>query len=97
MPRAVKNTPASGPSFGAYVKAGFGVGLGTAAVIIILTLLAVAFFIPGFIIVRRQFKLPKEERSTGMIVLGFILMGIGMIVGLGFGIGIFFDSLGDFV
>ena len=46
---------------------------------------------------RRQFKLPKEERSTGMIILGFILMGIGMIVGLGFGIGIFFDSLGDFV
>lgn len=88
----VKN---GGGSFGEYVKAGFGLGLGTIGAFIIAMIIAAALFIPGFIIVIRQNKLPKEERSTGMLVTGYILMALGMIIGLGFGASIFFGSLAE--
>ncbi len=78
-----------------YMKIGFGLGLGSSLAYMILIFFAMLLFIPGFIIVYKQNKLPKEARSTGWMVFGFILMGLGMILGLGFGAGAFFGLLGD--
>lgn len=90
----VKKKPSS-PSIRSYTKAGFGFGLGGMLSGVVFIAVAALLFVPGFIIVTKQNKKPKEERSTGMLVLGFVLMGIGMIVGLGFGATTFFSSLGD--
>jgi hypothetical protein len=87
--------PSPSPSIGEYAKAGFGLGLGSMGVFILSLLLAVLFFVPGFIIVKRQQKLPKDQQSQGKKVLGYILMAIGMIIGLGFGAGVFFSLLGE--
>jgi hypothetical protein len=83
----------NGGAMGEYVKAGFGLGLGSIAAVIIALIVAACLFIPGFMIVFKQNKLPKEERSTGWLVFGYILMALGMIIGLGFGVGVFFESL----
>ena len=90
--RVVEN---ASPGIGQYIKMGFGLGLGSAVVFMILTFVAMLFFIPGFIMVYKQNKLPKEQRKTGLLIVGFILMGIGMIIGLGFGAGAFFGQLGE--
>lgn len=82
-----------GGAFGDFVVAGFGLSIGSFAAVMIFLIIAMLFFIPGFIIVMKQRKLEKEKRSTGQLVTGYILMGIGVIVGLGFGAGVFFDAL----
>lgn len=85
----------SWPSVGQFVTAGFGVGVGSMFATMIFMLIAVALFVPGYIIVKKQNVKKKEERSTGTLVIGFILMGLGMVLGLGFGAGVFFGALGD--
>lgn len=77
------------------MKAGFGLGLGSAMAAVLFVAVGVALFVPGYIIVAKQNKKPKEERSTALLVTGFVLMGLGMIVGLGFGAGPFFGALGE--
>jgi hypothetical protein len=83
------------PSIKEFIKAGFGLGIGSVLAFMMFIAIAACFFVPGFIIVTKQQKKPKEERSTGLLVLGYILMGVGMIVGLGFGAGVFFGSLSE--
>ena len=78
-----------------YARVGFGSGLGLFASLMLFTLVGVIFFIPGFILVNREQKKPKEEQNQTMKVFGYILMAIGMIVGLGFGAGAFFGELGS--
>ena len=78
---------------GEYMKAGFGLSMGSFAAFMLLTLIAMIFFIPGFIIVVKQNKKPKGERDTTWLVVGFVLMGLGMVIGLGFGAGAFFGEL----
>lgn len=96
--RLRRTTTAPTTSFGEYFRMGFGVGLGSGVAFMILILVALAFFIPGFIMVKRQLKIEKkEDRSTSKLVAGFVLMGIGMVVGLGFGAGTFFSELGTVV
>lgn len=80
---------------GEYFKAGFGITLGSIVALMIFMLVAIGLFIGGWIIVRKETKKPKEQRSTSMMVIGFILMGLGMVVGLGFGAPMFFSSLGE--
>jgi hypothetical protein len=82
-------------SLGEYMKFGFGVGLGGAAAFALVLVVAMVFFIPGFIIVIKQHKLPSEDRSTTLLVLGYILMGIGVIVGGGFGATAFLSTMAD--
>jgi hypothetical protein len=82
-------------TLGEYIKAGFGLGIGSIIALILFMLVAIGFFIGGFIIVHRELKKPKEQRSTSMLTIGFILMGLGMVVGLGFGAPMFFSSLGE--
>lgn len=83
------------PTIRSYAAAGFGLGLGGMMAGVVYVAVAALLFVPGFIIVTKQNKKPKEERSTGMLVLGFVLMGVGMIVGLGFGATAFFTELGE--
>ena len=58
-------------------------------------LLGLAFGIPGFILVTRENEKPKSQRNTGMLVLGFILMALGVIFGLGLNAGGLFEGIAD--
>lgn len=82
-------------SVGSFIKAGFGLGVGSILATIVFLLIAVALFVPGFIMVKSEQKKDKEKRNTTKLVFGYILMGLGMILGMGFGAGIFFSLLGD--
>lgn len=92
--RSISIQPAK-TSIASYVKIGFGFGIGSLLAGMIFIALAMILFIPGFIIVSKQHKLPKEKRSTAWLVFGYILMGLGMILGLGFGASAFFGALGE--
>ena len=58
-------------------------------------LLGMAFGIPGAIIVMRENKKPKEKRTTALLVIGFILMIIGVALGLGFNSEGLMNSIGN--
>ncbi len=72
----------------------FAFGLGLMGSFVLYMFLAVLFFVPGFILVKKEHAKPKDKQSDGMKAFGYILMGLGMIFGLGFGAGIFFSELG---
>jgi hypothetical protein len=82
-----------GPSIMEFARAGFGLTLGSLFALMIFLAIGLLFFIPGFILVKREHKKPKEEQSGTAKVIGYILMVIGMIIGLGFGAGAFLDML----
>ena len=75
-----------------FARMGFGLGLGTMASFVIYIFVAMIFFVPGFILVTKQKK--EEKQNQGLKILGYILMAIGVIIGVGFGAGIFFNELG---
>jgi hypothetical protein len=50
-------------------------------------LLGMAFGIPGLILVTRENQKPKSSRNQALLVLGFILMALGVALGLGFNAG----------
>jgi len=50
-------------------------------------LLGMAFGIPGLILVTRENQKPKSRRNQTLLILGFILMAIGVALGLGFNAG----------
>lgn len=68
-------------------KAGFATGLGVFSSLIPLMLVGLLFFVPGLYIYGQQKKKPAQERSTGMYILGLVLMGLGVLFigGMGFG------------
>ena len=82
------------PKKGELVYVGFFAGLGSLAAFMILTVVALVFFVPGFILLKKEQSKPKEEQKQSTKVLAYVLMGIGMIVGVGFGAGTFFGELG---
>ena len=49
--------------------------------------LGMAFGIPGLILVTRENQKPKSSRNQTLLILGFILMAIGVALGLGFNAG----------
>ncbi len=77
-----------------YAKPAFGFGLGAFGSLIFYMFIAVILFVPGFIVVKKEHAKPKDKQSDGMKALGYILMGFGMIIGMGFGAGFFFGELG---
>lgn len=95
MAQARKAGLSSWPSMKQFMTAGFGVGIGSMLATMIFITVAIAFFIPGYILVKKENTKPKDERSTGTLVTGYILMGLGMIAGMGFGSGVFFSTLGE--
>ena len=67
--------------YNSYFKMGLGLGLGFLAVQIITSVIALVFFITGFILLKReQAKEKKGEKvSEGLKILAYILMFIGAI------------------
>ena len=61
--------------------AGTGGALGAVATTLMIGL---AFGIPGLILVTRENNKPKSSRNMTLLVLGFMLMALGVIFGLGF-------------
>lgn len=68
-----------GSSIWEFFKMGFGVGLGYIVVQIIMTIIALIFFISGFIMLRKeQAKVKKgEEANNTNKIIAYILMFIG--------------------
>jgi hypothetical protein len=79
-----------------YARVGFGFGIGWIGSFILMMLVAMLFFIPGFVLLQReQAKEKKGEEPNGTIkVVAYILMVIGVILGLGFGGGALLEELG---
>lgn len=75
------------------MKYGFFAGLGSSASFMINIIIAMLFFVPGFILLRRE-KVKQVQNQTTK-TLAYILMGIGIITGLGFGTGTFFTELAN--
>jgi hypothetical protein len=61
--------------------AGAGGALGALSAAFIL---GMAVGIPGFILVTRENKKPKASRNQALLILGFIMMALGVALGLGF-------------
>jgi hypothetical protein len=72
-----------------FAKAAFGTGLGLAGNL----LLGMLFLIPGFLIVTRENRKPRSSRNTGLLVVGFLLMILGVVLGLGMGADELFKDL----
>jgi len=49
--------------------------------------LGMAFGIPGLILITKENAKPKSQRNQTMLIIGFILMAIGVALGLGFNAG----------
>jgi formate-dependent nitrite reductase membrane component NrfD len=61
--------------------AGTGGGLTSVAGFL---LLGMAFGIPGFLLVSNEKKKPKNKQNMAILIIGYILMVIGVALGLGF-------------
>jgi len=75
-----------------YARIGFGSGLGFMASFIVYIFIGMLFFIPGFILLKKEQK--RKEPRQSMKILAYVLMAIGMIISLGMGSGTFFSELG---
>jgi hypothetical protein len=58
-------------------------------------LIGMAFGIPGAILVMRENKKPKSDRNITLLIIGFILMIIGVAIGLGFNAGGLMNGIGN--
>lgn len=58
-------------------------------------LLGMAFAIPGFILVTRENQKPKSRRNMSLLILGFILMALGVVFGLGLNAGGLFEGIAE--
>ena len=72
----------------------FGIAIGIQIFMIIISL---AFLIPGFIMFTKEKKKKdaKLEYDETRMWTAIVLIGIGMLIGVGFGFSIFFDSLAE--
>ena len=86
---------ASQNSFASFFKIGLALNLAGIVLMIVLLLVAAGLFVGGFILVKKELKKQKEQRNMGKLVTGYVLMGLGMVVGLGFGAPIFLELLGE--
>jgi hypothetical protein len=70
-----------------YARVGFGLGLGWIGSLILMMFVAMIFFIPGFVLLQREQAKEKkgEEANMTIKVIAYILMILGVVLGLGFG------------
>lgn len=81
-------------SIKSYAKLGFGVGIGVIGAQILFTLLGIAFFIPGIIMVRKgRNNTTKEITSDAEYYGGLVLMILGIVLLGGFGLSMFVENL----
>ena len=73
------------------VKTGFGISVGMFLAQMIIILIGMVFFIPGYL----MFKKADKEKSDSSKMGGIVLMGLGVVIMGGAGLGILLDSLGD--
>lgn len=70
-----------------YAKMGFGLGVGVIAAQLIYMVIGLILFVIGLSM------LSKARKNNSSVVPAYIVMGLGMVVGLGLGAGLFFDNL----
>lgn len=92
--RSGKKSTSSGSPFFQMIKLGFAVSIGSFLALMIFIAIAAGIFVGGFLLVKREQKKPKEEQNMTLKVVGYLLMGLAMIIGLGFGAPVFFSLLG---
>ena len=82
------------PTLMSFARPAFGMGLGLFGSLIVYMLIAVIFFISGFVLLKQEKKKPEDKQNTSLIILAYVLMVIGCAVGLGFGAGELLGELG---
>lgn len=73
------------------MKFGFGAALGAGLSTMIFIAIGLAFFIPGIYLLAEERK--KTDQSQAKLVLAYILMALGAIIGLGMGASFIFSNL----
>ena len=76
-------------TFKNYAKAGFGLGVGSISAQLIFMIIGLTIFLIGM---RMLAGARKEGKSP---VPAYVFMGIGMVVGLGLGSGVFFNNIAE--
>ncbi len=71
-------------------KFGFSAFSGMFAAQAIFLLIGLALFVPGLYLLSKE---RKKEKSQQNLIPAYVLMGIGMVLGLGMGSGVFFGNL----
>ena len=89
----VKKSHSKISPLGWFIKAGFGTMIGGILALLIFLGIGIGLFVIGFILLKKEQKQGKDQQSQGIIITAYILMGLGMLVGLGFGAPVFFDLL----
>ncbi len=75
------------------MKFGFGAALGAGLSSMIFIAIGLAFFIPGTYLLAQERKKSDKDQSQAKLVLAYILMGLGAIIGLGMGASFIFSNL----
>jgi len=75
------------------VKTGFGISIGMFLAQMIFILIGMAFFIPGFILLKKSSS--DKNETSGSQIGGVVLMALGVIIMGGLGFGFLLDSVGD--
>jgi hypothetical protein len=77
------------------IATGFGLGIGFGLSNIVFIILALVFFIPGFLLFNTEKKKSKNDKDETKMYIGIGLMIIGCIFGFGLGFGFILSALGD--
>jgi hypothetical protein len=78
-------------------KIGLGAAFGFALVNILFIFVGSIFFIPGLLMLKKEKKKPMGERDMNKMIIAYILMGLGSILGFGLGASVLIKSiLSDF-
>ena len=75
------------------MKTGFGIGFGFIGAQLVFLFIGALLFIPGFILYTKEKK--QGNNGSSEEIMGIALMGIGSLLMLGLGFGIFLNDLGD--
>ena len=66
-------------------KEGMALSAGSMVVQMVFVGVGLLLFIPGLVIVMTQMKKPKKEQNGSLKIVGYVLMGLGVVVGMGTG------------
>lgn len=75
------------------IKTGFGLSVGYQLSAMLFTLIGIIFFIPGYILFKKENDAGKKE--SGLKIVGIILMALGVVVLGGFGLGTLISGIND--